>query len=217
MHLGPQQAQIRPIAPGMIPPPPPPFDTLPPRLQGNQQNQEALSNRIPSLDTLQTDSSKSLNNDGRANKFAMPSNLIGDIKSGKNKTDSYSPPPSPEVDVKTLKPEKVRLSAQMRCKVFIKHGHQAWKSLGSGGLKLYTESPSNFKQLVVESDKAKSLLISNYVLLDAVERVGKTGIAVEMSDNGKRTGIIYLIQLKSENSVRGLFDELVKNSGRDVR
>lgn len=216
MHLGPRPAQIRPISPGMIPPPPPPFNKLAPRSDGNQPAHAVLSERIPSVDTLQTESSKSLSHDV-SGKFTMPSNLIGDIKSGKNKTDSYSPPQSPELDTKALKPEKVRLSAQMRCKVFLKHGHQAWKSLGSGGLKLYTESPSNSKQLVVESDKAKSLLISNYVLLDAVERVGKTGLAVEMSDNGKRTGIIYLIQLKSESSAKGLFDELVRNSSRDVR
>ncbi|TIB75321.1 hypothetical protein E3Q16_00806 [Wallemia mellicola] len=214
---GPQPAQIRPIRPGMIPPPPPPFDTLPPRLQQNDN-----MNRMPSLDTINTNSTNSNSNsnsiNGGLSKYAMPSNLMGQFKTASPNTksqDEDTPPPSP-TEIKPTEPEKIRMSAQMRCKVFIKHGHQAWKSLGSGGLKLFTQSPQNKKQLVVESDKAKSLLISNYVLLDAVERVGKTGLAVEMSDNGQRTGVIYLLQLKSDQSAKGLFDELVKGSSRDA-
>jgi len=71
------------------------------------------------------------------------------------------------------------------------------------------------KQLVVEAeDKRKTVLISTIVLNDGVERVGKTGVAVELSDKGARTGIIYMIQLRNETSAQGLFDSLLAGSDR---
>lgn len=76
--------------------------------------------------------------------------------------------------------------------------------------------PTNVKQLVVEADsKDKTILISTIVLTDGVERVGKTGVAVELSDaKGARTGIIYMIQLRNENAAVGLFNKLLAGSDR---
>jgi hypothetical protein len=105
----------------------------------------------------------------------------------------------------------------MKCKVFLKQGHAQWKSLGSAKLKLFHEQPTNVKQLVVEAeDKNKSVLISTIVLTDGVERVGKTGVAVELSDNGARTGIIYMIQLRNEQAAVGLYESLLAGSDRTV-
>ena len=110
------------------------------------------------------------------------------------------------------------ISAQMKCKVFLKQSHQQWKALGSARLKLYVQTSTNIKQLVVESDsKDKTMLISTIVLTDGVERVAKTGVAIEISDiNGARTGIIYMIQLRNEDSAGGLFDSLIAGSDRAV-
>lgn len=58
------------------------------------------------------------------------------------------------------------------------------------------------------------MLISTIVLSDGVERLGKTGVAIELSDNGARTGIVYMIQLRSEKSAGGLFDSLIADSDR---
>jgi len=103
----------------------------------------------------------------------------------------------------------------MKCKVFLKQHHAQWKSLGPAKLLLYQQQPTNVKQLVVEADtKAKSMLISTIVLTDAVERVGKTGVAIELSDEGQRTGIVYMIQLKSETSASGFFGTLLAGSDR---
>lgn len=99
-----------------------------------------------------------------------------------------SPPPSPT----RQGPVTSQLAAQMKCKVFIQQAHGQWKSLGTAKLKLYLQSTQK-KQLVVESDKA--VLISTIVLEDGVERVGKTGVAVEISDNESRTGIVYMLQV----------------------
>jgi hypothetical protein len=105
----------------------------------------------------------------------------------------------------------------MRCKVFLKQQHQQWKNLGAAKLKLYHQSPTNVKQLVVEADtKEKTMLISTIVLSDGVERVGKTGVAIELSDQGARTGIVYMIQLRNETSASGLFDSLLAGSDRTV-
>lgn len=82
-------------------------------------------------------------------------------------------------------------------------------------MKLYLQQPTNIKQLVVEAEaKDKAMLISTIVLTDGVERVGKTGVAIELSDKGSRTGIIYMIQLRNEASARGLFDSLLAGSDR---
>lgn len=129
--------------------------------------------------------------------------------------DDMSPPMSPvEEETATLTGPAV-ISAQMKCKVFLKQSHQQWKSLGSGKLKLYSQAQGNVKQLVVEADgSSKQMLISTIVLTDGVERVAKTGVAVEISDRGKRTGIVYMIQLRNENSAAGLFESLLAGSDR---
>lgn len=126
-----------------------------------------------------------------------------------------SPPQSPvEEEMSSLTGPTI-ISAQMKCKVFLKQSHQQWKSLGSGKLRLYSQAVGHVKQLVVESDSSsKQLLISTIILTDGVERVAKTGVAVEISDRGKRTGIVYMIQLRNENSAVGLFESLLAGSDR---
>ncbi|RDB29146.1 hypothetical protein Hypma_015433 [Hypsizygus marmoreus] len=133
--------------------------------------------------------------------------------------DEPSPPNSPvEETPQQMGPVTSTVSAQMKCKVFLQQQHAQWKSLGSAKLKLYRQDPTNIKQLVVEADnKDKSVLISTIVLTDGVERVGKTGVAIELSDQGRRTGIIYMLQLRNEKSAGGLFDSLLAGSDRAAR
>lgn len=129
-----------------------------------------------------------------------------------------SPPNSPIQQAQDLGPVVSTVSAQMKCKVFLQQQHAQWKSLGSAKLKLYRQDPTNVKQLVVEADnKDKTVLISTIVLTDGVERVGKTGVAIELSDRGARTGIVYMIQLRNETSAGGLFDSLLVGSDRAAR
>lgn len=130
--------------------------------------------------------------------------------------DEASPPNSPvEETPRHTGPVTSTVSANMKCKVFLQQQHSQWKSLGSAKLKLYRQDPTNIKQLVVEADnKDHSVLVSTIVLTDGVERVGKTGVAIELSDKGSRTGIIYMIQLRNEASAKGLFDSLLEGSDR---
>ena len=127
-----------------------------------------------------------------------------------------SPPNSPvRESAPYTGPVTSTISAQMKCKVFLKQQHAQWKSLGPAKLKLYRESPTNVKQLVVEAEnKDKSILISTIVLTDGVERVGKTGVAIELSDKGVRTGVVYMLQMRNEKSAQGLFDSLLAGSDR---
>ncbi|KAI5124637.1 hypothetical protein M0805_004246 [Coniferiporia weirii] len=125
-----------------------------------------------------------------------------------------SPPPSPTERVHTG-PIETSILATMKCKVFLQQQHAQWKSLGSAKLTLYEQRPTMVKQLVVEADsKDKTMLISTIVLTDGVERVGKTGVAIELSDSGTRTGIVYMIQLRNEKSAGGLFESLLAGSDR---
>jgi hypothetical protein len=143
--------------------------------------------------------------------FRAPSMVVGS-------PDDPSPPTSPRMNNPVpAGPVTSTISVQMKCKVFLKQGHAQWKSLGSAKLKLYCEQPTNVKQLVVEAeDRNKSVLISTIVLTDGVERVGKTGVAVELSDKGARTGIIYMIQLRNEQATIGLYEGLLAGSDRTV-
>ncbi|KAI0800876.1 hypothetical protein C8Q74DRAFT_1364547 [Fomes fomentarius] len=130
--------------------------------------------------------------------------------------EAPSPPGSPVEEIaRQTGPVTSTVTAQMKCKVFLKQQHAQWKSLGSAKLRLYREDPTNIKQLVVEAeDKRKTPLISTIVLTDGVERVGKTGVAIELSDKGLRTGVVYMIQLRSDKAAAGLFDELLAGSDR---
>ncbi len=130
--------------------------------------------------------------------------------------EAPSPPGSPVEEIpRQMGPVTSTVTAQMKCKVFLKQQHAQWKSLGSAKLRLYREDPTNIKQLVVEAeDKRKTALISTIVLTDGVERVGKTGVAIELSDKGLRTGVVYMIQLRSDKAAAGLFDELLAGSDR---
>ena len=135
------------------------------------------------------------------------------MKEGRDKGErgtDISPPSSPVS--KRQGPFRSMVSAQMRCKLFLKQSHAQWKSLGNARLKLYHILPDDIKQLVVENDR--KTLISTIVLTDGVERVGKVGVAVELSDRGNRTGIVYMLQMRSEESAGGLFGQLLEGSDR---
>ncbi|KAJ7070956.1 hypothetical protein C8F01DRAFT_1314780, partial [Mycena amicta] len=127
-----------------------------------------------------------------------------------------SPPNSPvEETPRITGPITSTISADMKCKVFLKQHHAQWKALGAAKLKVYRQNPTNVKQLVVEG--GGKVMISTIVLTDGVERVGKTGVAIELSDKGARTGIVYMIQLRSEKSAAGLFDSLLEGSDRAAK
>ncbi|GJE87627.1 RhoGEF domain-containing protein [Phanerochaete sordida] len=147
-------------------------------------------------------------------KLALPSAQYS-IKSSSSFADP-SPPTSPiEETPKPTGPTTSSVTAQMKCKVFLQEHHAKWKSLGSAKLMLYHESPTNIKQLVVQADSSKkNVLISTLVFEDGVERVGKCGVAVNLSDKGVRTGVVYMIQTKNEKDASTLFNALLAGSDR---
>lgn len=130
---------------------------------------------------------------------------------GRSTNTGYSPPPSP---TRPRGPKTSTVAAQMRCRLYLKQSHGQWKALGNARLKLYHLMPDDVKQLVVENDKKSTPLISSIIFPDGVERVGKVGVAVELSDNGSRTGIIYMLHLRSEESAFALFGQLLEGSDR---
>ncbi|GAC71332.1 hypothetical protein PANT_2d00059 [Moesziomyces antarcticus T-34] len=140
----------------------------------------------------------------------LPSAMMKEGRDRSERGTDVSPPSSPVA--KKQGPFRSTVSAQMRCKLFLKQGHAQWKSLGNARLKLFHILPDDIKQLVVENER--KTLISTIVLTDGVERVGKVGVAVELSDRGNRTGIIYMLQMRSEESASGLFGQLLEGSDR---
>lgn len=153
--------------------------------------QQQMHYRMPSQTLLEDrassapGSSRSISTSGGGAGRIVPEQSFGDV----------SPPSSP---VKATVPDKTAVVAQMRCKVFLQQHHSVWKSLGTAKLRLFHSLPSNRKQLVVDSDKGGGkTIISTIVLEDGVERVGKTGVAVELSHEGDRTGIVHMLQVSA--------------------
>lgn len=143
----------------------------------------------------------------------LPSDFLKDNARSMSTDQEYSPPSSPK---KPKGPKSSTVAAQMRCRLYLKQNFGQWKALGNARLKLYHILPEDIKQLVVENDKKPTPLISSIILPDGVERVGKVGVAVELSDNGSRTGIIYMLHLRSEESAFALFGQLLEGSDRTV-
>ena len=113
---------------------------------------------------------------------------------------------------RTHEAQSFSLCAQMRCKVFLKQSYAQWRALGSARLRVYHLRPSATNQLVVENEK--KTMISSIILPNAVQRVGKTGLAVELSDFGRLSGIVYMLHMRSEESANGLFQQLLSGSAR---
>lgn len=130
--------------------------------------------------------------------------------------EMFNEPDSPVDDTQQTQAGPAIVAARLKCKVFLKHGHQQWKPLGPARLQLYIQQGTNIKQLVVEADsREKTMLISTIVLTDGVERVAKTGVAVEISDGqGKRAGLIYMLKCEDEESAVELFSRLISGSDR---
>lgn len=87
--------------------------------------------------------------------------------------------------------------------------------MGAANLQLFVQQQPLVKQLVVEANnRAKTIMISTIILTDGVERAGRTGVAIELSDQGLRTGKVYMIQGSDEKSATKLFDSLLSGSDR---
>ena len=123
-----------------------------------------------------------------------------------------SPPPSPKERGPT---QSSSILGPVKCKVFLQQQHAQWKALGGARLMLYEQRPTMIKQLVVEAEKDKSIMISTIILSDGVERVGKTGVAITLSDSGVRTGIVYMIQLRNEKDAGRFYEQLLSGSDRN--
>lgn len=93
--------------------------------------------------------------------------------------------------------ERAVIIASMKCKLFLQQHHAQWKSLGVTKLKVFLRDGGE-KQIVVEGDSGKKsgIMISCLVRSDGVERVGKTGVAVEVGDEGAAgKGRVYMLQV----------------------
>ncbi|KAJ9122078.1 hypothetical protein QFC24_004305 [Naganishia onofrii] len=153
---------------------------------------------------------------GRNSSAAAGRPRIPSADNSRHMREMQSEPDSPVDDTQQAKAGPAVVAARLKCKVFLKHGHQQWKPLGPARLQLYIQQGTNIKQLVVEADtREKTMLISTIVLTDGVERVAKTGVAVEISDGqGKRAGLIYMLKCEDEESAGELFSRLISGSDR---
>lgn len=154
-----------------------------------------------------------------SNGAVLPSQMVRDMPQ-RHSNEWMHEPDDHENDNDLTNSRKMRaheaqsfnLCAQMRCKVFLKHSYAQWRALGPARLRLYHLRPSGTNQLVVENDK--KTIISSIILPIAVQRVGRTGLAVELSDYGRLTGVVYMLHMRSEESANGLHEQLLTGSSR---
>lgn len=170
-----------------------------PRVLSRSASQSRLGEHIPSNGTV------------------LPSQMVRD-KPQRNSNEWMHEPDDDDNDISNSRrmraheAQSFNLCAQMRCKVFLKHSYAQWRALGPARLRLYHLRPSNTNQLVVENDK--KTIISSIILPIAVQRVGRTGLAIELSDYGRLTGVVYMLHMRSEESANGLHQQLLTGSSR---
>ncbi|KAJ9120690.1 hypothetical protein QFC22_002621 [Naganishia vaughanmartiniae] len=177
------------------------------------QTQAAM---LPSMQPLRSHSAEVYGVNGRNGSITAEQNHTPSTRTPHHMRQTINEPDSPVDDIQQRQAGPAVVAARLKCKVFLKGGHEQWRPLGPARLQLYIQQGTNIKQLVVEADtREKTMLISTIVLTDGVERVAKTGVAVEISDGqGKRAGLVYMLKCEDEESAGELFSRLISGSDR---
>jgi hypothetical protein len=94
---------------------------------------------------------------------------------------------------------------ETKCRVFLQNDHGVWTNIGWGNMKLFLETPSHRKRIIVNSDKKTKTIIDSIIFEDGVERIGKS-VALTLNNMGSSLRIVYLLKMKDEASAVKVFD-----------
>jgi hypothetical protein len=109
--------------------------------------------------------------------------------------------PSVEDVPQTLKPV-----FQCKCKLFVQSETSKWNQMGSTAMRISQQLPSQKMHIYIEDDKNK--LVSSIVRSGNVERLTSKRITFLLTNDKDKSSVVYLIQVKDEQTGNKLYDYL---------
>ncbi|CAO3576349.1 unnamed protein product [Absidia cylindrospora] len=109
--------------------------------------------------------------------------------------------PSVEQVPQTLKPV-----FQCKCKLFVQSETSKWNPMGSTAMRISQQLPSQKMHIYIEDDKNK--LISSIVRSGNVERLTSKRITFLLTNDQDKSSMVYLLQLKDEQTGNKIYDYL---------
>ncbi|KAJ2962037.1 hypothetical protein NQZ79_g2800 [Umbelopsis isabellina] len=110
-------------------------------------------------------------------------------------------------------PQTTKPLMQCRCKMFLQHEHASWTNLGSAGLRLSIQIPSQRVHVYIESEKDSKRLVNSFIQSNFVERVsGNTKrITFRLMNEQTRATAVYMVQVKDDKVGVKIYDFLKGN------
>ncbi|CAM0135165.1 unnamed protein product [Umbelopsis sp. WA50703] len=110
-------------------------------------------------------------------------------------------------------PQTTKPLMQCRCKMFLQHEHSSWTNLGSAGLRISIQIPSQRVHVYIESEKDSKRLVNSFIQSNFVERVsGNTKrITFRLMNEQTRATAVYMVQVKDDKVGIKIYDYLKGN------
>ncbi|KAI8335332.1 hypothetical protein BC941DRAFT_430037 [Chlamydoabsidia padenii] len=103
-------------------------------------------------------------------------------------------------------PQTLKHVFQCKCKLFVQNETSKWNPIKSTAMRISQQLPSQKIHVYIEDDK--NTLISSIVRSGNVERLTNKRITFLLSNDNEKSSMVYLIQLKDEQTGNKVFDYL---------
>ncbi|KAI9260697.1 hypothetical protein BDA99DRAFT_512893 [Phascolomyces articulosus] len=107
-------------------------------------------------------------------------------------------------------PQSLRLVMQCKTKLFVQQEHSSWSSFGSVSLKISQQLPSKKMHIEMENGKGNKAtkLVSATVQSRNVTKIGPKRITMLLVNEKERQSMVYMIQIKEEQTGQKIFEYL---------
>ncbi|KAG1576191.1 hypothetical protein G6F46_001594 [Rhizopus delemar] len=108
-------------------------------------------------------------------------------------------------------PQTLKPVMQCKAKLFVQTETSKWNTFGSVSIRISQQAPSMRMMIQIENDKTK--LVSAVVRSGNVEKISSKRISFLLSDESQKTSIVYMIQLREEQTGSKVYEYLrIKNA-----
>ncbi|CAO3670627.1 unnamed protein product [Rhizopus stolonifer] len=108
-------------------------------------------------------------------------------------------------------PQTANPVMQCKAKLYVQTETSKWSTLGSVSIMIAQQTPSMRMMIQIENEKTK--LVSAVVRSGNVEKISSKRISFLLSDEGQKTSMVYMIQLREDQTGDKIYEYLrVKNS-----
>ncbi|KAG0180272.1 hypothetical protein DFQ29_000969 [Apophysomyces sp. BC1021] len=107
-------------------------------------------------------------------------------------------------------PQTLKIAMQCKCKLFVQNEHSNWSSFGSVVMKISQQLPSRKMHIEIDNQKGKQTtkLVSAIVQSRNVERLSAKRITVLLVNEHENISIVYMIQIKEEQTGDKIYEYL---------